>query len=94
MILTISIIYFNIIGDPGDTVYPQLRSVSWLMRVVEDMYDARFIHEKNHAVRREIKLQKMKLINNISSPCSHSSPNGVNCKSDLNMKKRDRKSVV
>ena len=86
MILTISIIYFNIIGDPGDTVYPQLRSVSWLMRVVEDMYDARFIHEKNHAVRREIKLQKMKLINNLSSPCS---PNGANYNPSSNLKKNE-----
>ena len=29
------------------------------MRIIEDMYDARFIHEKNHVLRRETKLQRV-----------------------------------
>ena len=35
------------------------------MRVIEDMYDARFIHEKNHSARKEEKLQKSKASNSL-----------------------------
>ena len=37
------------------------------MRVIEDMYDARFVHEKNHSARREEKLQKAKASNTFDS---------------------------
>ena len=44
---------FLLLGNDNDVVRPQLRSVSWLMRVIEDIYDARFAHEKNHTIRKE-----------------------------------------
>ena len=37
------------------------------MRVIEDMYDARFVHEKNHSARREEKLQRAKASNTFDS---------------------------
>jgi len=30
----------------GETVRPRMRALSWLMRLIEDAYDARFAHEK------------------------------------------------
>ena len=35
-----------LIALSGETVKPRLRALSWLMRLVEDAYDARFAHEK------------------------------------------------
>jgi hypothetical protein len=40
-----------IIADDGDVVQPKPRSLNWLMRIVEDLYDARFRLEKRDRER-------------------------------------------
>jgi hypothetical protein len=35
-----------LIAIDGDVVRPRLRALSWLMRLIEDAYDGRFVHEK------------------------------------------------
>lgn len=35
-----------LIAVNGDVVRPRLRALSWIMRLIEDAYDARFVHEK------------------------------------------------
>jgi hypothetical protein len=47
--------FCSLIGDENQTVRPKLRSVSWLMRIIEDIYDARFAHEKNHVLKKQVK---------------------------------------
>jgi hypothetical protein len=47
--------FCSLIGDEDQTVRPKLRSVSWLMRIIEDIYDARFAHEKSHVLKKQLK---------------------------------------
>lgn len=47
--------FCSLIGDENQTVKPKLRSVSWLMRILEDVYDARFAHEKSHVLKKQLK---------------------------------------
>lgn len=47
--------FCSLIGDENQIVRPKLRSVSWLMRIIEDIYDARFAHEKNHVLKKQAK---------------------------------------
>jgi hypothetical protein len=41
-----------LIANNGDTVRPKLRPLFWVMKIVEDIYDYRFLHEK-HDIERE-----------------------------------------
>ncbi|RYH07209.1 hypothetical protein EON65_41980 [archaeon] len=45
--------FSSLIANRGDTVKPKLRPLSWLMKHVEDVYDARFEHEKNEVERED-----------------------------------------
>ena len=38
--------YSALIALSNETVRPRLRALSWVMKLVEDAYDARFAHEK------------------------------------------------
>lgn len=38
--------FSSLIALSGTTVKPRMRALSWLMRLIEDTYDARFAHEK------------------------------------------------
>ena len=38
--------FSSLIAISGDAVKPRMRALNWLMRLVEDAYDARFAHEK------------------------------------------------
>ena len=38
--------FVTLIADSGDTVKPKTRILSWVMKIIEDIYDARFAQEK------------------------------------------------
>ena len=38
--------FASLIAVSGEVVRPRMRAFSWLMKLVEDAYDARFAHEK------------------------------------------------
>ena len=38
--------FVTLIADTGDTVKPKTRILSWVMKIIEDIYDARFAQEK------------------------------------------------
>jgi len=42
-----------LIAVPGETVKPRLRALPWVMRLIEDAYDARFAHEKMDVERED-----------------------------------------
>jgi hypothetical protein len=42
-----------LIANNGDTVRPRQRPFSWVMKIVEDLYDHRFSHEKNDIERED-----------------------------------------
>lgn len=42
-----------LIANSGDTVRPRQRPFTWVMKIVEDLYDIRFSHEKNDIERED-----------------------------------------
>lgn len=44
--------FTSLIAFQHDIIKPKLRPLSWIMKILEDIYDARFIHEK-HEIERE-----------------------------------------
>lgn len=42
-----------LIANNGDTVRPRQRPFTWVMKIVEDLYDHRFSHEKNDIERED-----------------------------------------
>ena len=45
--------FTSLISFNGDNVRPKSRSLSWVMKIVEDIYDFRFSHEKTEVEREE-----------------------------------------
>lgn len=45
--------FTSLIANRFDTVRPKLRPMTWVMKYVEDIYDARFEHEKNDVERED-----------------------------------------
>ncbi|KAJ1393298.1 hypothetical protein B484DRAFT_278140 [Ochromonadaceae sp. CCMP2298] len=57
-----------LIAFNGDTVRPKPRPLSWVMKIVEDLYDFRFSHEKND-VEREVHLIRSILYYTVMCVC-------------------------
>eukprot|EP01038_Epipyxis_sp_PR26KG_P010908 gene10908-14646_t len=45
--------FVALIANQNDSVSPKLRPLSWVMKIIEDIYDNRFSHEKNEVEREE-----------------------------------------
>ncbi len=52
--------FVTLIADTGDTVKPKTRILSWVMKIIEDIYDARFAQEKADDEDEEDSIKKNK----------------------------------
>lgn len=50
--------FVTLISDTGDVVRPKARILSWMMKIIEDIYDARFAQEKADAEEEEDEKKK------------------------------------
>jgi hypothetical protein len=50
--------FVTLIADTGDVVKPKTRILSWMMKIIEDAYDARFAQEKADADEEEHEKKK------------------------------------